>query len=154
VLLEKLQYLDTLRMSAGELVLNYPTPQLAKQMIDGRVPFPDDPARKLLLTRMVEKYEKRRAAGGDPNAAPNSAIPPAKALAEILTPAQMRSLRQGTPEDRVQAFLSLPKEKQDDVIAALPGPQRQGLMMAAPPDVRRRLELASGPQQLVSRDLM
>ena len=37
-----------------------------KQMINGRLPFPTDPDRKLMLTRMVEKYEKRQAAGGDP----------------------------------------------------------------------------------------
>src|SRR5215469_13840010 len=52
-LLEKLKYLDTLSMSSAELVRNYPTPQIAKQMIDGRMPFPNDPDRKLMLTRMV-----------------------------------------------------------------------------------------------------
>ena len=153
-LLEKLKYLDTLSMSSAELVRNYPTPQIAKQMIDGRMPFPNDPDRKLMLTRMVEKYEKKQAAGGDPNAAANPNLPDIKALSEVLTPGEMRSLRQGTPQDRMQAFLSLPREKQNDVIAALPGGQRQGLMMAAPPEVRRRLELANGPQQIVARDLL
>jgi uncharacterized protein (DUF1800 family) len=40
------------------------------------------------------------------------------------------------------------------VIAALPGGQRQALLMASPPEIRRRLELAAGPQQLVARDLI
>jgi uncharacterized protein (DUF1800 family) len=153
-LIEKLKHLDTLTMSSAELVRNYPTPQMARQMIDGRLPFPDDPDRKLMLTRMVEKYEKKQAAGGDPNAPPNPNVPDIRTLSEVLTPREIRSLRQGTPEERMQAFLALPREKQNDVIAALGGGQRQVLIMAAPPEVRRRLELASGPQQIVARDLM
>ena len=154
VLREKLQYLDTLSMTSSQLVCNYPTPQMAKQMIDGRLPFPTDPERKLLLTKMVEKYEKRQAAGGDPNAPPNPNAPDIGKLTEVLTPRQVRSLRQGAPRERVQAFLALPRDKQDEVLAALPGGQRQALVIAAPPDVRRRLELAAGPQQMVARDLM
>ncbi len=154
VLSGKLKYLDTLGMTSSDLVRNYPTPQMAKQMIDGRLPFPTDPDRKLLLTKMVERYEKRQAAGGDPNAPPNPNVPDVKKLTEVLTPREMRSLRQGTPQERVRAFLAFPKDKQEEVLAALPGGQRQGLVMAAPPDVRRRLELAAGPQQMVARDLM
>src|SRR5689334_16889921 len=40
VLAEKLKNLDTLAMNSSELVRNYPTPQMAKQMIEGRLPFP------------------------------------------------------------------------------------------------------------------
>src|SRR6516164_7976469 len=35
VLVEKLQTMDTLRMSGSELVRNYPTPQMVKQMVNG-----------------------------------------------------------------------------------------------------------------------
>jgi uncharacterized protein (DUF1800 family) len=154
VLGEKLKYLDTLSMSNGELVRNYPTPQIARQMIQGRIPFPEDPDRKLLLTRMAEKYEKKQAAGGDPNAAANPNVPDVKVLDEVLSPREMRTLRQGPPQDRVKVLLALPGDKQDEVIAALPQRLRQGLIMAAPPDVRRRLEMAAGPQQMVARDLM
>ena len=151
ILAEKLKTLDTLNMSGTELVQNYPTPQIARQMILGQVPFPSDPGRKLMLTKMVEKYEKRQAAGGNAAAAaPN--MPDVKAIAELLTPRQTRSLRQGTPEQRMQAFLAIPKEKQDDVMAAMPG-VRQSIFPLAPPELRRRIEMANGPQQLVARDL-
>src|SRR4051794_33900796 len=43
---EKLRTLDTLKMSSDELVRNYPTPQMVKQMVNGQVPFPTDPDRK------------------------------------------------------------------------------------------------------------
>src|SRR5436305_983172 len=40
VLADKLKTLDTLRMSGAELVRNYPTPQMVRQMVNGQLPFP------------------------------------------------------------------------------------------------------------------
>src|SRR5262245_20313640 len=39
---EKLKYMDTLRMSSAELVKNYPTPQMLRQMAAGTLPLPAD----------------------------------------------------------------------------------------------------------------
>src|SRR5262249_50079815 len=41
-LLEKLKVMDTLWMSGSELVRNYPTPQMVRQMVNGQMPFPTD----------------------------------------------------------------------------------------------------------------
>src|SRR5213078_4325773 len=38
-------------------------------------------------------------------------------------------------------------------IAVLPQGMRQGLFAIAPPDLRRRIQMTAGPQQMVSRDL-
>ena len=151
VLAEKLKTLDTLNMSGAELVRNYPTPQMVRQMVNGQIPFPADPDRKLMLTKLMERFEQRQAKGGDAAAAPNMAN--GKALSELLSPQQLRSLRQGTPQQRLEAFQALPKEKQDDVIGAMPQGLRQGLFAIAPPELRRRIEMANGPQQMVARDL-
>ena len=148
----KLGTMDTLQMTAGEIVRNYPTPQMVRQMVNGQMPFPADPERKMMLTRLVQRYEAQQAAGGDPNRPPQMADN--RKLNELLTPEQMRGLRQGTPLQRVAVFTSLPVDKQDEVIAALPQGLRQNLFAAAPPDVRRRIEMANGPQQVVARDLM
>jgi uncharacterized protein (DUF1800 family) len=151
MLAEKLKTLDTLTMSGEELVQNYPTPQLVKQMVNGQVPFPTDPARQLMLKKLVAKYETKLAAGGNTAAAaPN--MPDAKALAELLTPEQIGSLRRGTPQQKLEAFLAIPNAKQDDVIAAMPG-VRQAIFPVASPELRRRFDMAAGPQQLVARDL-
>ena len=152
VLVEKLATLDTLRMSGGDLVRNYPTPQLVKAMVNGQVPFPTDPDRKLMLTRLVAKYEEKQAAanGGNPQ---NPQMGDIKRMNELLTPQQIRTLRQGTPKEKVAAFEALPKEKQDEVIASMPPGVRQSLFAAASPELRRRIELANGPQQIVARDL-
>ena len=154
VLGEKLRTLDTLTMSGGELVRNYPTPQLVKQMVNGQVPFPNDPDRKLMLTRLIAKYEEKQAAGTGANAAgaPNPMGDPKK-LNELLTREQIRSLRQGTAQERLAVFQALPQEKQDEVIAVLPGGMRQGLFAFASPELRRRMLMTGGPQQMVARDL-
>jgi uncharacterized protein (DUF1800 family)/type II secretory pathway pseudopilin PulG len=151
VLAEKLKTLDTLKMSGAELVRNYPTPQMVRQMVDGQLAFPTDPDRKLMLTKLMEKFEERQAKGGDAAAAPNMAN--AKALSELLTPQQIRAFRQGTPQQRLAAFQAIPKEKQDEIIGAMPQGLRQGLLAVAPPELRRRVEMANGPQQMVARDL-
>ena len=155
VLEKKLKSLDTLRMSSTELVQNYPTPQMVRQMVNGQLPFPADPDRKLMLTKLMEKYEERQKKGGD-----GAGIPPVpnlqgnpKALNELLSASEIRVFRQGTTQERLAAFEAIPKEKQDDVIGAMPAGLRQGLFSAAPPELRRRFEMANGPQQMVARDL-
>ena len=151
VLIEKLKTLDTLEMSGSELVRNYPTPAIVRQMVNGQLPFPTDPDRKLMLTKLMEKYEQRQAKGGDAATAPNMAN--GKGLSEVLSAQQVRSMRQGTAQQRLAAFQAIPKEKQDEAIGAMPQGLRQGLFAVAAPELRRRFALANGPQQMVARDL-
>jgi uncharacterized protein (DUF1800 family) len=145
VLLEKLKMLDTLRMSPEELVRNYPTPQVVQMMAAGQIPFPADPERRRMIQKLVERFERKQ---GNPGA------PLIEPIGEVLTPAQIRSLRTGTPEQRLAAFQALPSATQDDVIAALPPGVRQELFQAAPPELRRKIELTAGPAQVVANDLM
>ena len=142
VLAEKLETLDTLNMSGSELVRNYPTPQMVRQMVNGQLPFPSDPDRRLMLTKLMEKFEQRQAKGGDAPSTP-----------EVAGRRQLRALRQGTPQQRLETFQALSREKQDELISAMPPGLRQGLFAIAPPELRRRVEMARGPQQMVARDL-
>ncbi len=148
VLAVKLKTFDTLQMTTAELVENYPTPQMVRQMVSGQLPFPSDPIRRRMIERLVDRAEQKQ--GG----APAANIPAPPALADVLTPQQVRTLRTGSPGERLAAFESLPAAKQDEVIAALPAGIRQALIPAAPTELRRRLEMAEGPQQIVARDLM
>ncbi len=143
----KLQTLDSLRMSSEDLVRNYPTPQMVKQMVDGRIPFPADPERRRMIEKLALRAQRKQ--GGEVAANPPAITP----IADLLTPREIRSLRTGTPQQRLAAFQSLPESKQDDVIAALPPGIRQGLLVPAPPELRRKLELTAGPQQVLVRDL-
>lgn len=150
VLAAKLKAMDTLAMSSEELVRNYPTPQMVKQMVSGQMPFPSDPGRRMLIEKLVARFEQKQGAGNDaPADAP--ARPP---LRNLLTQDQIRTLRSGTLEARLAALNALPPDKQAEVIAALPAGMRQALYPLATPGMRRQIEMAAGPQQVVARDLM
>jgi uncharacterized protein (DUF1800 family) len=151
VLAEKLKIMDTLTMSSEQLVRDYPSPQVVRQMMNGQMPYPTDPDRRMMIQKLVAKYEKKQGQNAQ-NGQPNPIGDP-QALRDLLTPGQLRTLRTGSPQDRIAAFQALPADKQDDVIEAMPAPLRQAMFAAAPPDLRRRLEMAAGPAQVVARDL-
>jgi len=119
-------------------------------MVAGQMPFPKDPDRRMLIEKLVARYEKKQ---GD-NAAPPANAPERQPLRDILEPDQIRALRTGTPESRMAMIRSLPPEKQAEVVAALPPQVRQAIFTAASPEVRRKIEMANGPQQVVARDLV
>jgi len=139
-------------MTSDQLVRNYPAPQIVRQMVAGLLPFPSDPERQAMIRKLVAKAEQKQGQQGDPGAA-NPVPPQRPPLAEILNAAEIRTLRQGTPAERVAFFETLPRDKQDEAIAAMPNQMRQGMFVFASPDLRRRIELTSGPAQVVARDL-
>ena len=147
VLAEKLKTLDSLRMSSSDLVRNYPAPQVVRQMVNGQVPFPSDPERRRMIQKLVARAEAKQGGAAEAN------VPQQPALRELLSPEEVRSLRSGTPQQRMAALAALPAEKQDEVIAALPGGMRQGMFAIATPELRRKIELTQGPAQVVARDL-
>jgi uncharacterized protein (DUF1800 family) len=141
----KLRPLDSLSMTTKELVANYPEPQMIRRMLDGRLAFPTDPDRRLVIERVAERFERRQKAGQD--------FPQEQELASLLTPEQLRQLRTGTPVERLTAFEGLPPAHQNEILVALPQGVRQAMFPVAPPELRRKIELAAGPQQVVAADL-
>jgi uncharacterized protein (DUF1800 family) len=149
-LAEKLRYLDTLDLSSSQLVRDYPSQQVVRQMVKGQIRYPTDPEMRMMIAKMVARDEQKQ---GQDAATADAAAPQRQALADLLTPDQIHSLRTGTPEERLAAFEALPEEKRDEVIMAMGQGMRQALFAAAPPSLRRRLEMANGPAQVVARDL-
>jgi uncharacterized protein (DUF1800 family) len=145
VLTAKLQPLDSLFMTTRDLVANYPEPQMIRRMLDGRMAFPTDPDRRLVIQKVAERFERRQKAGQDP--------PQEQELASLLSPEQLRELRTGSPVERLAAFEALPPARQNEILVALPQGVRQAMFPAAPPELRRKIELAAGPQQVVALDL-
>ena len=145
VLTAKLKELDSLFMSSREMVQNYPAPQMVRQMVNGGLPYPSDPDRRMMIQKLVARFERRQQKGQNGESDPE--------LARLLTADQMRQLRAGTPEQRLAAFEAIPIDQRDEVLAELPPGVLQGLFVVAPPELRRKFELAAGPQQVVARDL-
>jgi uncharacterized protein (DUF1800 family) len=143
----KLEPLESLRMTQRETVSSYPTPQLIRAVAQGRQPLPEDPVLRAAVERQVRRFKvKKDGTDADP-------MEPAAKLEELLPREQIQSLRNGTIEQKRNLLDSIPEERLDDIVVAMPPPLRNQLMAAANPVTRRRLLLANAPQAVVGYDL-
>jgi uncharacterized protein (DUF1800 family) len=81
---------------------------------------------------------------------------PAMPLEQVLSREQIRTLRNGTADQKkemLSTLAALPEEKLDDVVISMPPPMRNQLMAAAPAVLRRKLMLSNQPQQVIFADL-
>ena len=153
VLEAKLAPLDTLRMSSDEIVKRYPTPQIIKAMVEGRMPYPSDPEQRILIQKLVAKYQRKQQADADNK--PEEENDPRVTIASLqLDPDQKQTLRTGTPQDKISLIESMPADQQWNLLEALPQGMRQKLVGIAPVDLRRKLQLFNGPMQVVNQDLI
>ncbi|MGA3041384.1 MAG: DUF1800 domain-containing protein [Bryobacteraceae bacterium] len=142
----KLAPLDTLYMSTAQMLRNYPSPQEVKAMVAGKLPFPDDPDKRMMVDRLAARLQKATDQDG--------AKPRTVELAALLEPQQLRILRGGTPQEKLELFNSFPQERQDQLLESMGQGMRMQLFAAAGPALRRRIESANGPQSMVAQDLM
>ena len=148
ILAERLRLLDSLDMNHEELIRNYPDPPMVKQMMNGQLAFPTDPDRLMMVRKLISRMDAKSG-----QAARSDMSPDEKLMDEGLTPDEVRALRSGPPRSRLAALVAMPREKQDDVLGAMGDGARQALFAVAPPELRRRIEMAGGPAQVVARDL-
>ena len=152
----RLAELESLGMSPRELYLRYPSPQMIAAVARGRASLPDDPELRQVVLHLADRYlQKHPAADGQPPANGNddSELEPRIKLGDILTPAQIETLRTGKPDDKKQLLASIPAEKRLDFVWALRPDQRRQLFTVAPVALRRELMLSVNPQNVVASDL-
>jgi len=143
LLQQKLTPLDTLRMTPMELARNYPPPQLIKAMVEGKVPYPRDPDERMMVERAARRLKNKNGTGDE-----------APTLENVgLTEEQQRTLRRGGPDEKLKVFDSLLDEQKDEVLEAMPQGARIGLFSVAPPELRRKIQKAAGPQAVITQDL-
>jgi uncharacterized protein (DUF1800 family) len=143
----KLAPLETLRLTQGETEASYPTPQTIRQVAQGRQPLPDDPVARAAVERQVRRLKvKKDVKDADP-------VQPAVPLDKLLTQGQIRTLRNGTPDQKKETLASIPEEQVDDMVIAMPPQMRNQLMAIAPETLRRKFMLSNAPQQLIAFDL-
>src|SRR5579862_5587878 len=145
-LVRKLQPLESLRMSQSETAAAYPPPQLIRAVAQGRQPLPEDPVARAAVERQARRFKVKK--GENDNEPMQPAIP----LDELLSVDQIRTLRQGTVDQKKKLLESMPEDKIDDIVVAMPQPMRNQLLVAASPVLRRKLVLANQPQQVVFQD--
>jgi uncharacterized protein (DUF1800 family) len=144
----KLAPLDTLRMSTMEMVQKYPPNNLVKQMVDGKVPWPQDPQTRVVIQKVAQRYRDKL---GLPLDATDK-FTFDQAVAEVPQE-QQEFLKSGTPEQKVSVLQSLPVEQQFDVVTTMAPEQRRKMFEVAPLSMRRRMQTFAGTQQLVNQDL-
>src|SRR5579872_3571988 len=118
ILETKLAPLDTLRMTPLELAWRYPPPQLIKDMVDGKVPYPKDPETRMMIDRAALRIKNKQGKDGDEKPTLENAG---------LTDDQQRVLRRGTPQEKLKVFDDLLDEQKDEVLDAMPQGTRIGL---------------------------
>ena len=147
VLDAKLAPLETLRMTQGDTEASYPTPQMIRQVAQGRQPLPDDPIARAAVERQVRRFKvKKNEKDADP-------LEPAVPLNKLLSEEQIRTLRNGKPEEKKETLAAIPQEQIDDVVIAMPPQMRNQLMALAPETLRRKFMLSNAPQQVIAYDL-
>ena len=145
----KLQPLESLRMTPMEASQHYPAPQMIRAIAAGRQPLPDDPVLRASIQRLIVRYKVNKNKKED-----DTEMEPAKTLEETLAAPELNTLRNGKPDQKRALLESLPPDKLEDVLVALPRGQRQQLFNNSPVDVQRRIMLLNAPQQVVAYDLL
>jgi len=145
----RLRRFESLAMSPADLSTHYPNPQLVQAIVAGREPMPADPLlRAAIQPRLAELNAKKNGASADIGLDKLG-----RPLDSVLDAQQIRTLRNGTPEEKTRLLSSLDERKLDEALIAMPRPMRQNLIDVAPEPVRRKLLLLNAPQQLIAYDL-
>jgi uncharacterized protein (DUF1800 family) len=147
-LASKLAPLEVLRLSQSEAASAYPPPQLIRAVAQGRQPLPEDPVARAAVERLARRYKIKQ------NQNDNEPLEPAVPLDQLLSRDQIRTLRTGTPEQKRETLASIPEDKLDDIVIAMPQQLRNQLIGAAPAALRRKMMVANQPQQMIFSDLV
>jgi uncharacterized protein (DUF1800 family) len=150
----KLATFDTLNMATAEMVHYYPTPQMVKQMVDGRIPFPIDGQTHYMvqkLARRVQAQESAAQAGQNDNPDPHAKSIPNRWQ---LSLDDLEVFENGKPAEQVALLEPMPAAEQYDVLDSMPNGVRQKLYPLASPELRRKIQIFNGPVQVVNQDLI
>lgn len=153
VLQAKLAPLDTLTMTTAELVRHYPTQQMVRLMVEGKLAWPDDPQTRYSVEKLRKRFERREQADKNGVAA-DADLHADGNVAWQLDDEQRRILETGKPRDQIALLASMPPEEQLDLLDTLSNGTRQKLFGPAPPELRRRIQIFNGPLQVVNQDLV
>ncbi len=150
VLEERLTPYGTLRMSAAEMVENFPPPQVLKAVSEGKMAMPRDPQLKAVYAAGVARLNERQAAKSE-KAAQNAdllAMSP-----DDLSPERKEQRQEAREHARSQVLdlMELPPERRTQNLAAMDAEERRGFWRALSLDDREKLtsDMASRQRELL-----
>src|SRR5579864_2009601 len=107
----RLAPLRTLKMSTREMVENFPPPQILKQVENGRMSMPSDPAKRAIYQSRIlamQENQAKKQDGGNPNNTAKSSLGAASEANEMKADGDMKADAPAdakmTPEQQKQQF--------------------------------------------------
>ena len=157
-LAERLEPLETIRLSVDQTLHQYPSPQIIAAVARGRSQLPTDPTSRQLLQRLADRYRQKHSAKDGTadrfqNIGNTEDLGPEASLQSFLTPDRIAILKTGQPEEKSQVLASIPPDRRADFAWALRPSQRQALLPFAPIELQRTLIMATRPQNVITSDL-
>ncbi len=136
----------TLRMSAAEMVENFPPPQVLKAVADGKLAMPSDSQLRAVYTAGIARLNARQAAKNE-KAAQNADL--LESSPDDLSQ-EMKEQRQSAREharSRALDLMELPSQTRTQNLAAMDADERRGFWRALSQDDREKLTADMTPQQ-------
>ena len=111
-------------MTQAEALAAYPPRQMIRAIAQGKQKPPEDPLARAAVDRLTRRFNAKKGQGDEE-------LEPQVQLSELLTPAQIRTLRTGTTDEKKNLLNSIEEDKQDDVVIAMPQGLRNQLLPVA-----------------------
>ncbi len=169
----RLAPLRTLQMNSQELAYKFPSGQVIRAVMDGKISMPGDPVEKAIyqhqIAKLADKQEKKQAAtlqtanvkdSSDEDASAKSAIAPmnpeeeAKRGDAMFADAEAQQLLALPPEQRLGTILKLSTADQQTLISNVKGDKREKILDGVPPEQRELMMALNNPQQVVNEELL
>ena len=150
----------TLTMSTHDMVLAFPSGQVARAVMDGKMQMPTDPYRRAIYIAAVDRVEQKQEQ--KQNAADTTAKTAGNVQAADLTQKQavrkeahsaVDDLIELAPGDRMQHILALPVAEQHDVLQGIPYAKRQALLDGLSPEQRETVVALNHAEAVVDQEL-
>ena len=168
----RLELYRTLRMSARQMVMDFPPNPQLKAAMEGKIAIPNDPYGHAIymagIARLQTKQDEKKAAATTTPAPGGTAmvVPASENHSNAITPAAMQHQQDGReihsqidslillqPEVRMQRILTLPPSEQAVLLKGVPGPKKQALLAGLTPQQRETVIALDNPQGLVNYEV-
>jgi uncharacterized protein (DUF1800 family) len=168
----------TLGMNTKEIVENFPTEQVIKQIADGKASLPRDPTMRAVYEAQLQRYEnkqerKEEAVKGKVNSDPQQASSASGASGENDTgngatdPDLMRrreerraanlraqELLDLAPDERMKEILQMSSEDRRALVTATKGPKADAVTEGMSPQQKETVMALNNPEQVPVNELM
>lgn len=165
----RLSQFKTLKMTPREMVENYPPQPVIRAVAEGRLPMPNDPAKRAVYEAQVERYRNRqekKGAGQQPGSQENDSQQMDRQRKDRQQSGSVDDRMQGadgsndrsvsaesllamSSDERMKTLVTMDREERRNLLQGMTPEQRQQLAGGITPSQRESLRAMANPQQVV-----